>query len=378
MKLSNTQISAYFDKIKLSKESQALPPCYQQLKDITVAHLIAFGFENLDMHNELNNPNEIPQNLSIAHLFNKFVEQGRGGLCFEHCEVLRHVLLNLGYELKSYLAKVMWMRDDKSQPYHQLLVVKIDNIDYLIEPGFGAPGPIEPLILRVDDKVYLKEQQFDHHGTNRFRIVLDSDNEMQLQSVTNTQWHPDDEFKPLYAFTTKNTLTAKAHQQSNYDVTVSKDSPFAKRIFITQPYFDNEKIARKSLTDKFFKITDSKGEISFSISSESEFLKILSSEFKVTLAPQTKLSAKSVTFSHLSQNPAPQKQESNNADALTVLFFSENAKKVSQSEETSLKVMPSAAKVSKSKCDRELKALEKDTMSFFSKEDTKRTKAALK
>lgn len=57
------------------------------------------------------------------------------------------MLLALNFKVDTHLASLVWLRDKKSEPYHQLLVVTIEDTAYLVEPGFGAPGPIEPLIL---------------------------------------------------------------------------------------------------------------------------------------------------------------------------------------------------------------------------------------
>src|SRR5258707_3098136 len=80
------------------------------LRSMHVAHRETFLFENLDIQRGLSVRVDVP---SIAR---KFLDEGRGGYCFEHNTLFGAVLMESGFQVASFLGRVRrgpqerWMR----------------------------------------------------------------------------------------------------------------------------------------------------------------------------------------------------------------------------------------------------------------------------
>ncbi len=64
----------YLNRIKYS---EPLEPNLDTLKKLQKSHLLNVPFENLDIHNG------IPIELSVDRIYEKIVNQNRGGFCYE-------------------------------------------------------------------------------------------------------------------------------------------------------------------------------------------------------------------------------------------------------------------------------------------------------
>lgn len=302
--LTGPQLQAYFERIGLPEvferhSSKKLFINLGLLQKIMLHHVTRIPFENMDMHNVLLNPTQVPTKVALDEIFEKIVRNKRGGYCFETNELLRQVLLCLGFEVNTYLARVMWLKDKKTYPYHQILLVKLGDQEYLVEPGFGTPGPVEPLLFRDKGQLCAQTQAFAMHDIKRFRFIIDEEGEFQFQSAAPTPfvWHPESEFKPLYSFTAQKLATQEELVQSNYMVSVSAESPFLARLFVTQAMMLKDGCTgRKTLTDKMFKISSPDGVKSTEVETQAQFFEILDKEFGICLPDGSSLTARQIVF----------------------------------------------------------------------------------
>lgn len=72
----------------------------------------------------------------------------RGGYCLEHARLLRTVLPGLGFTTRPALGRVY--ADPEHAPTaktHAVVVVRLDDRDLLVDPGFGGLTPTAPLDL---------------------------------------------------------------------------------------------------------------------------------------------------------------------------------------------------------------------------------------
>lgn len=93
----------------------------------------------------------------------------RGGYCFEHAALLRLVLPELGFAVRSILGRVYI--DPTSAPSaktHNVTVVRFDGRDWLVDPGFGGLTPTAAIDLKA-----LGQVQPTPHGD--YRIVAADD-----------------------------------------------------------------------------------------------------------------------------------------------------------------------------------------------------------
>ena len=134
--LTDAQRDAYLDRIGISSVSD---PSLQALTELQLAHLRSVPFENIDVFlgNEVATDND--------WTYTKVVDRGRGGWCFELNGAFAQLLESLGYHVQRLGAAVLLSGPTKIID-HLVLEVMLDQ-PYLVEVGFGARAPIEPLAL---------------------------------------------------------------------------------------------------------------------------------------------------------------------------------------------------------------------------------------
>lgn len=151
-------LQAYFARINYIDDTAAT---LDNLRRIHRAHLMHIPFENLNLHMPR------PVILEEELLFRKFVEEHRGGFCYEQNGLFHALLTQLGYEVYRLEANVRAEDDTYAPPMtHMCLLVVIDGRRYLADVGFGA-GFIEPLELDNPDTQV--------QDVGRFRIQSDGD-----------------------------------------------------------------------------------------------------------------------------------------------------------------------------------------------------------
>lgn len=130
------QIQAYLDRIAYQGSwSPDLDTLYRLQKQ----HLLSIPFENLDIH--------IPRAISLGEdqLFEKIVEQKRGGFCYELNGLFAFLLQKLGYDCTLISARVGRADGSIGQEFdHLALMLKIQDQWHLVDVGFGD-FTMEPL-----------------------------------------------------------------------------------------------------------------------------------------------------------------------------------------------------------------------------------------
>jgi N-hydroxyarylamine O-acetyltransferase len=155
-------LSAYFKRINYTGNTE---PTLETLRQLHRAHMQHIPFENLNIH--------IPRPIILdeALLFEKIVNENRGGFCFEQNGLFSVVLRDLGYEVYRLEANV-FMNEASAfgiPMSHMNLMVVIDDSRYLADVGFGASF-IEP--LELDNPEIQKQQvgsfQIRHDGKTAY------------------------------------------------------------------------------------------------------------------------------------------------------------------------------------------------------------------
>ena len=105
------------------------------MRALTELHPAAIPFEAIEVFLGR------PVDLSPAAIQAKLIDGGRGGYCFEHNGLLKHVLGALGFAVEGLIARVFWMRPDDAPPLpltHMALRITIDDERWLADVGFGS------------------------------------------------------------------------------------------------------------------------------------------------------------------------------------------------------------------------------------------------
>ena len=126
--LNETQVNAYLHRLAYQG------PRAVNLTTLTAlhhAHLQQIAFENLDI--SLGKKLD----LSTDTLLDKLLQQGRGGFCYELNQALALLLETLGFTVSRLSARVHNGKDYGPDFDHMLLLVRVDEQDYLADVGFG-------------------------------------------------------------------------------------------------------------------------------------------------------------------------------------------------------------------------------------------------
>lgn len=145
-----SQIQAYLQRIGIDAPAG---PGLDSLTRLQLAHLQAVPFENL----------AIFAGRSVTTddnwTFSKVVDQQRGGWCFELNGAFAQLLEALGFTVRRLAAAVL-LNGPTTIVDHLVLEVELDQA-YLVEVGFGADAPIEPLPLAQSGPIETRDGTFE-------------------------------------------------------------------------------------------------------------------------------------------------------------------------------------------------------------------------
>ncbi len=113
----------------------------QTVRRLHLAHRETFLFENLSI--------QTGDGISLAlpDIERKFLDQGRGGYCFEHSTLFAAALGELGLASTTLLARVRRGPPNRWVRTHMVLSLEVDGRRWLADVGFGGLGLLEPLPL---------------------------------------------------------------------------------------------------------------------------------------------------------------------------------------------------------------------------------------
>ena len=179
-----------------------LNPCtkiehtYDFLKLIQYNSVITIPYENLDIINGK------AISLDADDIFEKIVEQGRGGFCFELNALLSWFLKEVGFEVKDYLAR--YLRRETTIPVrrHRILAVKCTEGEYMCDIGVGQIAPKYPVKI-VED---ILQTQLDE----QYKFEKDACLGWVLNDFSKGEW------RKFIAFTEENQLEVDFIQPSFY------------------------------------------------------------------------------------------------------------------------------------------------------------------
>jgi N-hydroxyarylamine O-acetyltransferase len=112
------------------------------LRRLHLAHRETFLFENL----EIQTGGRI--SLALPDLERKFIDEGRGGYCFEHNTLFAAALAEAGFSTTTLLGRVRRGPPEQWARTHMVLRVPVGGETWLADVGFGSIGLIEPIPLR--------------------------------------------------------------------------------------------------------------------------------------------------------------------------------------------------------------------------------------
>jgi N-hydroxyarylamine O-acetyltransferase len=171
-------IEPYLQRLGLAS---AGAPDLEQLMRLQNQHLLAVPFENLDV------TWGIPLRLDLETLYDKIVNQRRGGFCYELNGLFAWLLSGLGYSVDLLSARVYSQERQDFGPQfdHMALWVHLER-PYLVDVGFGD-GFRQPVLLPDG---YTE----DVSGQYRLQAPQPGSDELELQHMEDSTWQPQFRF----------------------------------------------------------------------------------------------------------------------------------------------------------------------------------------
>lgn len=234
-------------------------PTIGTLKTLQETHLLNIPFENLDIHYG----RKII--LDKQAIFEKVMDNQRGGFCYELNGLFYELLRSLGFTVKIISARVY---NSTTQEYgveydHLAVIATIDGIDYLADVGFGEFA-FHPL------KIELDTLQQDPRGV--FTIQQYDDEYLQVSKQASTGWIPE------YIFSMKERSFQEFEGMCLYHQT-SPLSHFTRGKLCSRPTIQG----RITITGEKIKITEGEQLIEQKLDSEDEFTAAILKYFNIRL-----------------------------------------------------------------------------------------------
>ncbi|WP_299487260.1 arylamine N-acetyltransferase [Acaryochloris sp. IP29b_bin.137] len=220
-------LDAYLQRIGYRGERT---PTLQTLEAIHYSHTQAIAFENLSPLFRQ------PVLLDLISLQKKLIEEGRGGYCFEQNSLFRSVLIDLGFQVSSLGARVLWgVPEGVITPRsHMVLIVHIDHEPYIADVGFGG------LTLTTPIRLTPETQQPTSHEL--FRLIKTKDSYIM-------QAHFAQKWQSLYQFDLQPQYPPD-YEVSNWYISTHPKSLFVNSLIAARPDTDR----RYALRDNRFSI----------------------------------------------------------------------------------------------------------------------------
>lgn len=184
MSLVEMDVQAYLSRIGFSGQ---VGPSLDVLRSLHSCHLMSVPFEDLTIHSGGRVQIDIPV------LYDKIVNQRRGGFCLENNGLFSWLLDKVGFRVTLLSAQYKAEAHGcYGPPYdHLTLMVSLDGQRWLCDVGVGVPGFYSPLSLDTSGpqeqghRVYrirqsaemrfleLKKSRVDEHWTEVYKFTLE-------------------------------------------------------------------------------------------------------------------------------------------------------------------------------------------------------------
>lgn len=244
---------------------QSLPdPPLERLQKLHDAMTKTIPFENLAVMEGKR------ISLEPSAVFEKVVEQGRGGYCYELNSLFADLLERLGYKVERLLGRV-WGSGAAAPPLtHMALRVFVDNEPYLCDVGFGAGTLRQPLPWVTG--------AIANQPPDSFRLDATDNGEMLLSGHSGGEW------KPLYSLLPC-AVRPQDYVPANHYTSTHPNSRFTQGLIAALATDDG----RMTINGRIFRRVGADGETERELTTFDELVQVLAEEFGLTNVDVTPL-----------------------------------------------------------------------------------------
>lgn len=180
---SSFKIEDYLKRVGYEGNPALLTPTLSVLTEIMRHQLYAIPFENADIWYH----KKIPS-LNLAEIVDKIIYAPRGGYCYELNGLFCLFMESVGFKYKMVAARPRFNYTARRPKTHMVMLVTIDEKEYLCDLSFGGYGIREPIDLSELDREIVQRG-------DRFKL-LKTENEYLLRVFIEGKW------ADLYSFDT--------------------------------------------------------------------------------------------------------------------------------------------------------------------------------
>lgn len=233
------------------------------LNTLVEKHVSKFSFNNLEVLLK-----DSILSLETEDLYNKVVVDELGGYCFEHNKLFFEILKDLGFEVSSYLGRVLNRKEHdeyKDLPRtHRITVLTLNNEKYLVDVGFGGQGPTS--ILKMNGFKYKSSDG------STYRVMKQDNENFKLQKLNGS------DLITLYEFDL-GVYTESDFKVANFYTNKSHDSKFVNNLFVLLKLSTETRI----LNNLKYSLKKDGERTDLVIKDSLELLKIVEEKFNITL-----------------------------------------------------------------------------------------------
>lgn len=146
--MTNVQTELYLKRINADFKIEKNKTTLDRLQK---AHISNVPYENLEIL-KMANDFKPAINLDENAVFDRIVNNRRGGYCFDLNGLFGKLLTSLGFEVENYAARFVYGEKTIPMRRHRVLKVKADDGIFLCDVGVGIEAPRMSLILEENTK----------------------------------------------------------------------------------------------------------------------------------------------------------------------------------------------------------------------------------
>lgn len=244
-------LDRYYRRIGIDRPSPDAPG----LRRLQSAQMDAVTFENIDPLLGI-----VPD-VSLDGIFDKLVERGRGGYCFELNTLFGAALEETGFDARRIMARVRNGAPQGANRSHLAWIVTVGGEEFLADTGFGGSGTSIPLPLASREVLQAP--------TGRYRFTEDeAAGELVLEREMPDGWYS------LFGFDRVPVRDADI-EAANFVTARWEKAPFPSNLMLSR----HTQAGRISLLNTALRIEGADGVTKRTIGSADEMQAVLSADF---------------------------------------------------------------------------------------------------
>ena len=214
-------INEILERVNLSDSILEEEKNLKTLNLLISAFLQEIPYENLDFFHK-----KIPS-FHLYNVYEKIVENNRGGICYENNTLFAYLLNELGFDVYMIFCKIKDTTYISSDFPHLALIVKLNNKSYLVYVGFGQnvrealdTNNDKYISVYEDIEYYIKENKNTFSLFSRYKN--DKENESYSFDLTKVSLHDyENIFDNVRKDVTVPLLVSKASKEGRVTLTDS-------------------------------------------------------------------------------------------------------------------------------------------------------------